>query len=243
MYSLHLVRIKRGTTNQSSEISYSALPLETRGDLERSWGERYGLTRWCPLEPRLDSEIPVEPARLREIAQAMLADVAEAWEGTATELAVVVRSWQSERKLVERLQVTKGEERTAREKAARKLGKGVTHSRYGITLNGTHDNHATWEAADAFIRARLTAEELRRFRVQWRRDYGWDQFDNTQVKTHTVYADAEHLFEDRAKGLVGSTAWLAVRGTLEPEVAENAEALSQDWHGTGLELLEAARGL
>lgn len=244
-YSFRIVRIKRGTTNMAADISYTALPLEVRGSLERGWADRHGMKRWMPLEVRLESEAAVPAERLRELAQELLADVADVWEGTTTELAILIRHTlvTGGPRLVERRQVTKSAERRNRESIARKLGKGVHHSRYGIELEGGHSYLTTWEEADRFVRSCLTADELRSVRVSWGRTT-WGQFDDSHRTTHTVYADAVHLLGDRnGRAHVGSTAWKAVRHTLPVEITEAVEALAGEWHGTGLELLEAAQNL
>lgn len=172
LYSFQVSRIKRGTENARAEVSYSALPLEARAALESGWRDRLGLQRWCPLEPRLDSPVQVPTERLREIAREMLADISEVWEGTGVELVVVVSCMQAKGRLVERARVEKSDARRRRESVARKLGKGTTHSRHGITLEGTYDRHCTWEDADRFVRSRLTEDELREFPVQWHRNHG-----------------------------------------------------------------------
>lgn len=241
-YVLRVVRLKRGTTNQAADISYTALPLGVRGDLELAWKGRHGLSRWMPLEYRLQSETTVPAERLREIARDMLSDIADVWEGVSTELAVVIRHriQSGGSQLVERANVAKTEERKVRERVARKLGKGARHSRFGITLEGTHGRWPTWEAADRYVRGLLTADDLRAVRVQWER-VEWDYYDNTVRSMHVVYADAAHLLDAHPRSAsIGSTAWKAVRHTLDPQVAEVVEALSGEWHGTGADLLTAA---
>lgn len=241
--TFQVVRVKRGTENTAAEISYSALPLETRGELERVWNGAFELKHWGVLEPRLEVPETVDPEHLRAVARVMLRDIADAWEGVACELAVIIRPLtKSGPKLVERAHVVKGEARKRRERVARKLGKGVTHSRHGITLEGSHARWSTWQEADAFVRSRLTADEIREFHVGWYR-YSWDNFDNTRVSCHTVFADARHLFEEEGPRSARDSEWQSVRGTLDPDLAEAVESLRSDWHGTGLELLEAAEAL
>jgi hypothetical protein len=246
-YAFQILRVKRGTDNVAAEISYTALPLEVRGALEGRWRQVYGLRHWGVLEPRLESEQAVPAERLREISRDLLADIGEVWEGTAAELAVVVRHTlvNGGPRIVERGRVEKSENRRQRERVARKLGKGARHDRFGITLEGNHARWATWQEVDAFVRSRLTADDLRAVTVQWVR-YSWDNFDNSHRTTHTVYADAEHLLGDRkalGAGLVKSTSWEAVRDTLQGDLREIVESLAGEWHGTGLELLDAARAL
>lgn len=243
-YSFRIVKVKRGTDNTAVEITYTALPLEVRGTLERNWKEAHGLERWMPLELRLKSDTPVEAADLRAIAREMLADVADVWESVAADIAVIIRNTMtvSGPKLVERGIVVKSDERKNRERIARKLGRGVKHSRFGITLEGRHDRWPTWEVADRYVRGILTAEELRSVRVQWER-VEWDLYDNSTRKVHVVYADAEHLLERGGHKMVGTTAWQSVRHTLPAEISELVEALAGEWHGTGAELLLAAHDL
>ena len=243
-YSFRVVKVKRGTDNTAANITYTALPLEVRFTLERAWKEAHDLTHWLPLELRLQSDVAVPAEQLRAIAREMLADVASVWQSTAAEIAVIIRNTMtvSGPKLVERGQVVKSDARKSRERIARKLGKGVRHSRYGITLEGQYNRWPTWEIADRYVRGMLTDEELRSVRVQWER-LEWDHYDNTTRKVHTVYADAEHLLEVGGHKKVNGTAWQAVRHTLAPEIAELVEALAGEWHGTGAELLEAALSL
>lgn len=243
-YTFRIVKVKRGTDNTAVEITYTALPLEVRGTLERGWKEAHGLERWMPLALRLKSDTPVEAEQLRSIGREMLADVADVWESVAADIAVIIsHTLQRGPKLVERGIVVKSDERKNRERIARKLGRGVKHSRFGISLEGRHDRWPTWEVADRYVRGMLTAEELRSVRVQWER-VEWDLYDNTTRKVHVIYADAHHLLtQPSGHKNVNSTAWQSVRDTLAPEIAELVEALAGEWHGTGPELLEAANTL
>jgi hypothetical protein len=242
-YSFRIVKVKRGTENTASSISYTALPLEVRGTLEMAWQERLGLRRWCILEPRLESSVEIAEDQLRAIARDMLADIADVWESTATEIAIIIaQTTVRGPRFVERGTVVKGEARKQRERIARKLGKGVKHSRHGITLEGDHNTWPTWDVADRFVRGTLTDDELRAVRVSWHRTH-YENFDQVRNEYHTIYADAEHLLSQRNTVSKVGYEWQAVRHTLDPQIAEVVEALSGEWHGTGLELLEAASAL
>jgi hypothetical protein len=242
-YAFRLVRVKRGTDNVSAEISYTALPMDARAHIDLEL-QRNGLSRWLPLHWRVQTVNPTPAEGLRSMAREILQLAAESWEGTGAELAVVItRPLHNDgKRLVERARVEKSDARRQRERIARKLGKGVTHSRYGVTLAGTHAQHCTWEDADRFVRSRLTADELRTVPVFWSREHGWDNFDNVRRSSHRVFADAVQLLH-HAYGLGGSTAWHAGRGTLSPAIAETIEALAEGWTGTGPELLTAAQKL
>lgn len=243
-YTFRMVRV--GKDGRSArEITYTALPLEDRSALERAWADAHGLKHWSVLEPRLITDAAVPADELRRIARAMLEDVADVWCGVGAELAVIIRHTlgASSARIVERATVAKTDERKARERIARKLGKGAKLGRRTIMLEGYASGLRSAADADRFVRSRLSADELRTVKVTWH-DRSWDQFDNVRNLYHTVYADAEHYLADGVhRPILSGREWATVRGTLDPVVLELVEGLAQGWHGTGSELLEAARAL
>jgi len=242
-YNLSLVRVGRdGRT--AGEVSYKALPMQVRTELERGWRDAHGLTHWLPLCVRLESPTQVPADELRRIARAMLEDASAVWCGVACELAVVVRHTYGTvpTHLVERLQVTKSDDRKALERVVRKLGKGARLGTYGIGLDGYLAKLETREEADRFVRSRLTLDELRLVRVMW--DYKtWGNYDDVHNHYHTVYADADHYVASVGAVGVASFEWRAVRDTLPADVLETFEVLAAGWVGTPAELLDAARAL